>query len=92
MIFDLLTMKSHINKSKELAQFISVYTSASSALLFLNGLSSILSQKLDIDINNNQKFLVLRKSISSHMIVKPKYENTWNVGISFGYWKEKIEF
>ncbi|KAA6353870.1 MAG: hypothetical protein EZS28_050603 [Streblomastix strix] len=29
-----------------------------------------------------------RKAISAHTIVKPKYEDTWNVGILFDYWRE----
>ncbi|KAA6363444.1 MAG: hypothetical protein EZS28_041028, partial [Streblomastix strix] len=30
-----------------------------------------------------------RKAISANTIVKPKYEDAWNVGILFDYWREK---
>ncbi|KAA6356227.1 MAG: hypothetical protein EZS28_048246 [Streblomastix strix] len=72
-----------------LAQFTSVNTSASSALQFLNGLSSMLSLTFNIDLKNNHMLQFTRKAISAHMIVKPKYEDTWNVGILFDYWIEK---
>ncbi|KAA6374165.1 MAG: hypothetical protein EZS28_030312, partial [Streblomastix strix] len=88
-ILDLLTMKSHIIITEVLAQFTSVNTSASSALQFLNGLSSMLSLTFNIDLKNNHMLQFTRKAISAHMIVKPKYEDAWNVGILFDYWKEK---
>ncbi|KAA6374778.1 MAG: hypothetical protein EZS28_029692 [Streblomastix strix] len=71
------------------AQFISVNTSTSSALQFLNRLSSILSITFDIDLKNNHMLQFTRKAISAHMIVKPKYEETQYVGILFDYWKGK---
>ncbi|KAA6363145.1 MAG: hypothetical protein EZS28_041327 [Streblomastix strix] len=52
-ILDLLSMKPHIIITEVLAQFTSVNTSASSALQFLNGFSSMLSLTFDIDLNNN---------------------------------------
>ncbi|KAA6373562.1 MAG: hypothetical protein EZS28_030909 [Streblomastix strix] len=82
-------MKPHIIITEVLAQFTSVNTSASSALQFLNGLSSVISLILDIDLKNNHMLQFTRKAISAHMIVKPKYEDTWNVGILFDYWREK---
>ncbi|KAA6353761.1 MAG: hypothetical protein EZS28_050712 [Streblomastix strix] len=82
-------MKPHIIITEVLAQFTSVNTSASSALQFLNGLSSMLSLTFDIDLKNNHMLQFTRKAISAHMIVKPKYEDTWNVGILFDYWREK---
>ncbi|KAA6358113.1 MAG: hypothetical protein EZS28_046360, partial [Streblomastix strix] len=81
--------KDTILKEEVLAQFTSVNTSASSALQFLNGLSSTLSLKFNIDLKNNHMLQFTRKAISAHMIVKPKYEDTWNVGIQFDYWREK---
>ncbi|KAA6403508.1 MAG: hypothetical protein EZS28_000973 [Streblomastix strix] len=86
-ILDLLTMKPHIIITEVLAQFTSVNTSASSALQFLNGGSSIPSLTFDIDLKNNHMFQFTRIVISAHMIVKPKYEDTWNVGILFDYWR-----
>ncbi|KAA6390221.1 MAG: hypothetical protein EZS28_014252 [Streblomastix strix] len=83
--FDLLLIKPHIIISEVLAQFTSVNTSASSALQFLNGLSSILSFTFDIDIWNNCMLQFTRKAISANMIVKPKYEDTQNVGILYDY-------
>ncbi|KAA6385491.1 MAG: hypothetical protein EZS28_018979 [Streblomastix strix] len=38
---------------------------------------------------NNHMLQFTRKAISAHMIVKPKYKDTWNVGIRFDYWREK---
>ncbi|KAA6382813.1 MAG: hypothetical protein EZS28_021665 [Streblomastix strix] len=87
-IFDLLTMKPHIIITEVLAQFTSVNTSASSALQFLKGLSSMLSLIFNIDLKNNHMFQFTRKAISAHMIVNPKYKETWNVGILFDYWRE----
>ncbi|KAA6382761.1 MAG: hypothetical protein EZS28_021709 [Streblomastix strix] len=72
-----------------LAQFTSVNTSASSALQFLNGLSSMLSITFEIDLMNNHMLQFTKKAISGHMIAKPKYEDTWNVGILFDYWRGK---
>ncbi|KAA6355308.1 MAG: hypothetical protein EZS28_049165 [Streblomastix strix] len=88
-IIDLLTMKSYIIITDVLAQFTSVNTSTSSALQFLNGLSSILSLTFNIDLKNNHMLQYTRKAISAHMIIKPKYEDTWNVGILFDYWRGK---
>ncbi|KAA6395160.1 MAG: hypothetical protein EZS28_009318 [Streblomastix strix] len=88
-ILDLLTMKPHVIITELLAQFTSVNTSASSALQFLNRLSSILSLTFDIDLKNNHMLQFTRKAISAHIIVKSKYEDTWNVGILFDYWREK---
>ncbi|KAA6370694.1 MAG: hypothetical protein EZS28_033780 [Streblomastix strix] len=88
-ILDLLTMKPHIIITEVLVQFTSIKTSASSALQFLNGLSSMLSLTFNIDSKNNHMLQFTRKAVSANMIVKPKYEDTWNVGILFDYWKEK---
>ncbi|KAA6361296.1 MAG: hypothetical protein EZS28_043176, partial [Streblomastix strix] len=88
-ILDLVTMKPHIIIIEVLAQFTSVITPASSALQFLNGFSSMLSLTFDIDLKNNLMLQFTRKAISAHMIVKPKYEDTWNVGILFDYWRGK---
>ncbi|KAA6358158.1 MAG: hypothetical protein EZS28_046315, partial [Streblomastix strix] len=88
-IFDLLSMKPHIIITEVLAQFTSVNTSTSSALQFLNGLSSMLSFTFNIDLKNNHMLQFSRKAISAHMIVKLKYEDAWNVGILFDYWREK---
>ncbi|KAA6378278.1 MAG: hypothetical protein EZS28_026194 [Streblomastix strix] len=88
-ILDLLTMKLHIIIIKVLAEFTSVNTSASSTLLFLNGLSTMLSLTFDIDLKNNHMLQFTRKAISVHMIVKPKYEDIWNVGILFDYCRGK---
>ncbi|KAA6398275.1 MAG: hypothetical protein EZS28_006195 [Streblomastix strix] len=82
-------MKPHIIITEVLAQFTSVNTSASSALQFLNGLSSMLSLTFNIDLKNNHMLQFTRRAISAHIIVKPKYEDTWNVGILFDYWREK---
>ncbi|KAA6386527.1 MAG: hypothetical protein EZS28_017942 [Streblomastix strix] len=84
-ILDLLTMKLHIIITEVLAQFTSVTSSASQALLFLNGLSTMLSLTFVIDLKNNHMLQFTRKAISAHMIVKPKYEDTWNVGILFDF-------
>ncbi|KAA6372000.1 MAG: hypothetical protein EZS28_032475 [Streblomastix strix] len=86
---DLLSMKPYIIITEVLAQFTSVNTSASSALQFLNGLSLILSLTFNIDLKNNQMLQFTRKAISAHMIVKPKYEDTWKVVILFDYWRGK---
>ncbi|KAA6387032.1 MAG: hypothetical protein EZS28_017440, partial [Streblomastix strix] len=88
-ILDLLTMKLHIILIEVLAQFTSVKTSACSALQFLNVLSSMLSLTFDIYLKNNRMLQFTRKAISAHMIVKPKYKDTWNVGLLFEYWGEK---
>ncbi|KAA6376068.1 MAG: hypothetical protein EZS28_028404, partial [Streblomastix strix] len=72
-----------------LVQFTSVNTSASSALRFLNGLSSMHSLAFDIDLKNNNMLQLTKKAISAHMIVKYKYEDTWNVGILFDYCRGK---
>ncbi|KAA6386052.1 MAG: hypothetical protein EZS28_018418, partial [Streblomastix strix] len=88
-ILDLLTMKQYIIITEVLAQFTSVNTSASSALQFLNGLSSMLSLTFDTDLKNNHMLQFTRKAISAHIIVKSKYEDTWNVGILLDYWREK---
>ncbi|KAA6391672.1 MAG: hypothetical protein EZS28_012800 [Streblomastix strix] len=83
-------MKLHIIITEVLAQFILENTSASSALQFLNEFSSMLLLKFDIDLKNNHMLQSTRKAISAHMIVKPKYEDTQNVGILFDYWREKV--
>ncbi|KAA6400985.1 MAG: hypothetical protein EZS28_003486, partial [Streblomastix strix] len=88
-ILGLLTMKPYIIITEVLAQFTSVNTSASSVLQFLNGLSSMLSLTFDIDLQNNHMLQFTRKAISAHMIVKPKYEDTRNVGKLFDYWGGK---
>ncbi|KAA6372649.1 MAG: hypothetical protein EZS28_031822 [Streblomastix strix] len=88
-ILDLLTIKPHIIITEVLAQFTSVNTSASSALQFLNGLSSMLSLIFDVDLKNNHMLQFIRKAISAHIIVKPKYEDTWNVVILFDCCKGK---
>ncbi|KAA6356668.1 MAG: hypothetical protein EZS28_047805, partial [Streblomastix strix] len=88
-ILDLLTMKPHIIITEVLVQFTSVNSSASSALQFLIGFSSMLSLTFDIDLKNNHMLQFTRKAISAHMIVKQKYEGTQNVGILFDYWREK---
>ncbi|KAA6322340.1 MAG: hypothetical protein EZS28_054446, partial [Streblomastix strix] len=49
----------------------------------------MLSLTFNIDLKNNHMLQFTRKAISAHMIVKPKYEDTWNVGILFDYWREK---
>ncbi|KAA6397483.1 MAG: hypothetical protein EZS28_006987 [Streblomastix strix] len=82
-------MKPHIIITEVPAQFTSVNNSASSALQFLNALSSMLSLTFDIDLKNNHMFQFTRKAISAYIIVKPKYEDTRNVGILFDYWREK---
>ncbi|KAA6387647.1 MAG: hypothetical protein EZS28_016827 [Streblomastix strix] len=86
-------MKLQIIITEILAQFTSVNTSASSALQFLNGLSSMLSLTFDIDLNNNHMLQFTRKAILAHMIVKSKYEDTWNVGIllTIGEKKDRTE-
>ncbi|KAA6394588.1 MAG: hypothetical protein EZS28_009892 [Streblomastix strix] len=88
-ILDLLTMKLYIIITEIPVQFTSVNTSASSALQFINGFSSMLSLSFDIDLKNNHMLQFTRKAISAHMIIKPKYEDTWNVGILFDYWWRK---
>ncbi|KAA6370317.1 MAG: hypothetical protein EZS28_034156 [Streblomastix strix] len=88
-IHDLLTMKPYIIETEVLAQFTSVNTSASSALQFLNRLSSMLSLTFDIDLKNNHMLQFTRKAILAHIIVKLKYEEAWNVGLLFDYWREK---
>ncbi|KAA6402961.1 MAG: hypothetical protein EZS28_001503 [Streblomastix strix] len=88
-IFDLLSKKPHIIITEVLAQFTSVNTSASSALQFLNGFSSMLSLTLDIDLKDNHMLQFTRNAISAHIIIKPKYEDTWNMGILFDYWRGK---
>ncbi|KAA6395507.1 MAG: hypothetical protein EZS28_008960, partial [Streblomastix strix] len=62
---NLLTMKQHIIITEMLAQFTSVNTSASSALQFLNGISSMLSLTFDIDLKNNRMLQFTRKAISA---------------------------
>ncbi|KAA6395542.1 MAG: hypothetical protein EZS28_008930 [Streblomastix strix] len=86
IILDSLTMKPHFIITELLAQFTSVNTSASSALQFLNGLSSMFSLTFDIDLKNSHMLQFLRIAIFSHMNVKLKYEDTWNMGILFDYW------
>ncbi|KAA6400651.1 MAG: hypothetical protein EZS28_003829, partial [Streblomastix strix] len=88
-ILDLLTMKPHIIITEVLAQFTLVNTSASSALQFLNGLSSMLSLTFEIDLKNNHMLQFTKKAISAHIVVKPKYEDKWNVVILFDYWRGK---
>ncbi|KAA6367498.1 MAG: hypothetical protein EZS28_036976 [Streblomastix strix] len=88
-ILDLLSMKPHIIITEVLAQFTSINTSSSSALQFLNGLSSMLSLIFIIDLKNNHMLQFTRKAISAYTIVKPKYEDSQNVGILFDYWREK---
>ncbi|KAA6371075.1 MAG: hypothetical protein EZS28_033397 [Streblomastix strix] len=90
IILDLLSIKSYIIITESLAQFTSVNTSASSALQFLNGLPSMLLLSFDIDLKNIHVLQFTRKVISAIMIVKPKYEDTWNVGILFDYWRGKV--
>ncbi|KAA6393871.1 MAG: hypothetical protein EZS28_010605 [Streblomastix strix] len=82
-------MKPYIIITEVLAQFTSVNTSASSALQFLNGLSSMLSLTFNIDLKNNHMLQFTRKAISEHMIVNPKYEDTWKVVILFDYQRGK---
>ncbi|KAA6356575.1 MAG: hypothetical protein EZS28_047898 [Streblomastix strix] len=82
-------MKPHIIITEVLAQFASINTSASSALQYLNGLSSMFLLTFDIDLKNNHMLKFTRKTISAHMIFKPKHEDTWNVGVLFDYWREK---
>ncbi|KAA6354899.1 MAG: hypothetical protein EZS28_049574, partial [Streblomastix strix] len=82
-------MKPYIIITEVLAQFTSVNTSACSALQFLNGFSSMLSLSFDIDLKNNHMLQFTTNSISAHMIVNPKYEDTWNVGILFDYRRGK---
>ncbi|KAA6364199.1 MAG: hypothetical protein EZS28_040274 [Streblomastix strix] len=89
IILDLLIMKPYIIITDVLAQFASVTTSASSALQFLNRLSSMLLLTFDIDLKNNFMFQFTRKAISAHIIVKPKYEDILNMGILFDYWRGK---
>ncbi|KAA6366698.1 MAG: hypothetical protein EZS28_037775 [Streblomastix strix] len=82
-------MKPHIIITEILAQLTSVDTSASAVLQFLNGLSQILSLTFDLNLKNNHMVYFTRKAIFAYMIVKPKYVDTWNVGILFDYWREK---
>ncbi|KAA6393999.1 MAG: hypothetical protein EZS28_010478 [Streblomastix strix] len=82
-------MKLYIIITEVQTQFTSVNTSASSALKFLDRLSSMHSFTFDINLKNNDLLHYIRKAISAHMIVKPKYENTWNVGILFDNWRGK---
>ncbi|KAA6380422.1 MAG: hypothetical protein EZS28_024050 [Streblomastix strix] len=89
ILLDLLTMNPLIIITEVLSQFTSVNTSASSALRFLNGLSSMLSLTFNIDLKNNHMLQFTRKAVSANMIVNSKYMDTWNVGIFFDYWKEK---
>jgi hypothetical protein len=88
-ILDLLTIKPHIIITEVLAQFTSSNTSASSALQLLNGLSSMLSLIFNVDLKNNIMLQMTRKAIASHMIVRTKYEDTWNVGILFDYRRQR---
>ncbi|KAA6390522.1 MAG: hypothetical protein EZS28_013953 [Streblomastix strix] len=88
---DILTMKQYIIITVVLAQFTSVYTSAISALQFLNGISSMLSHTFNIALKNNHKLQFIRKAIATYLIVKPKYEDTWNVGIPFNYGIGKVQ-
>ncbi|KAA6378155.1 MAG: hypothetical protein EZS28_026317, partial [Streblomastix strix] len=88
-IIDQLTMKLHIIIIEVFAQFTSVNTSTSSAIQFLNGLSSMLPLIFGIDLKDKLMLQFTRKAISAHMIVKPKYEDTWNVRILFDYLIEK---
>ncbi|KAA6395627.1 MAG: hypothetical protein EZS28_008851 [Streblomastix strix] len=82
-------MKPHIIKIEALAQFTSVNTSESTALQFLNGLSSVDKLKFDIDLKNYHMFQFTRNVFQAHKIVKPKYEDTWNMVILFDYWRGK---
>ncbi|KAA6369926.1 MAG: hypothetical protein EZS28_034546 [Streblomastix strix] len=86
-ILDLLTIKQQIIITELLAQLTSVNTSASSAFQFLNELPSMLSLTFDIDLKNNHMLQFTRKAFSAHIIVKPNYEDTWNVGILFDFCK-----
>ncbi|KAA6352772.1 MAG: hypothetical protein EZS28_051701 [Streblomastix strix] len=86
---DLLSMKPHIIITEVLAYFTSVNTSASQELQFLDLLSSMLSLTFDIDLKNNHMLKFTRKAITAHMIVKPKYQDTQNVGVPIDYWKGK---
>ncbi|KAA6370350.1 MAG: hypothetical protein EZS28_034123 [Streblomastix strix] len=61
-------MKPHIIITEILAQFTSVNTSASSALQFIDRLSSMLSLTFYIDLKNNHMFQIIKKAISAHMI------------------------
>ncbi|KAA6380960.1 MAG: hypothetical protein EZS28_023511, partial [Streblomastix strix] len=49
----------------------------------------MLSLTFNIDLKNNHMLQFTRKAIFAHMIVKSKYEDTWNVGILFDYWRGK---
>ncbi|KAA6379821.1 MAG: hypothetical protein EZS28_024654 [Streblomastix strix] len=82
-------METYIIITKVLAKFSSVNTSASSALQFHIHLSSKFSLTFDLDLKNNHMLQFIRKAISSHIIVKLKYEDTWNVEIRFDYWRGK---
>ncbi|KAA6379095.1 MAG: hypothetical protein EZS28_025380 [Streblomastix strix] len=82
-------MKQHTIITETLAQFTLVNTSASLALQFLNGLPAMQSLTFEMDLKNNRILQFTRKAISAHMIIKSKYEDAWNVGILFDYWREK---
>ncbi|KAA6394150.1 MAG: hypothetical protein EZS28_010325 [Streblomastix strix] len=50
-------------------------------------MAEVLSQLTSVNISAISAF---RKAISAHMIVKPKYEDVWYMGILFDYWREKV--
>ncbi|KAA6397122.1 MAG: hypothetical protein EZS28_007351 [Streblomastix strix] len=83
------TLKKWTQSIKILAQLTIVSTSASTTFQFLNGLSSMHSLTLDIDLKNNHMLKFTRKAKSAHYNVKPKCEDTWKVGILFDFWREK---
>ncbi|KAA6366035.1 MAG: hypothetical protein EZS28_038437 [Streblomastix strix] len=85
-LFDLLAMKPHISITEVLAQFTSVNTSASSALQFIDRLSSMLSLTFDIDLKNNHKLQIIMKAILVHMIVNRyiKTHGTWEYYLTIG--------
>ncbi|KAA6383414.1 MAG: hypothetical protein EZS28_021060 [Streblomastix strix] len=86
---NLISIKPYTITTEILAQLTSVNTQTSQVLQFLKGVSSILLFTFEIDLKNNLTFQLTKKAIQGHMIVKPKYEDSWNMGILFDYWGEK---
>ncbi|KAA6380017.1 MAG: hypothetical protein EZS28_024456 [Streblomastix strix] len=84
-------MKPLIIIAEVLVQFTSVNTSASSALHFLIGLSSMLSFTFDIYFKNYHIHRFTRNAISAYMVVKPKYDDKWNIRLIFDYWRGKLK-
>jgi hypothetical protein len=41
------------------------------------------------DLNKNPTISLKRKALSNHHIQNPKYDDTWDVGIMFDYWRER---